>query len=90
MKAICKKMSDILKTVFGYGIMITLVVGGLTFFGYVAALIIGGDLAEKICVFLQKQYYPVVIVVGALAIVVGWIAMYVGKKEGLSIKEMKK
>ena len=41
MKNFCKKLAGVLKTIFGYGIMISLLVGGLTFFGYVAALIIG-------------------------------------------------
>ncbi len=42
MKTFCLKLSNILKTVFGYGIMIVLFAGGLTFFGYMAALIVGG------------------------------------------------
>ena len=49
MKEFCKKISAVLKTIFGYGIMISLFAGGLTFFGYVAALIIGGDAAAAIC-----------------------------------------
>ena len=39
MKATLKKISDVCKIIFGYGIMIVLFAGGLTFFGYVAALI---------------------------------------------------
>ena len=42
MKKVCMTLSKYLKTVFGYGIMIVLFAGGLTFFGYVAALIVGG------------------------------------------------
>ena len=49
MKEFCKKISNVLKMVFGYGIMLTLFAGGLTFFGYVAALMIGGDTAAAIC-----------------------------------------
>ena len=49
MKEFCKKLSDILKTIFGYGVMIDLFAGGLTFFGYIAALIIGGEVATAIC-----------------------------------------
>ena len=52
MKNLCKKISDVLKTIFGYGIMISLFAGGLTFFGYVVALCIGGDsLAETFFLF---------------------------------------
>lgn len=59
MKETCKKISSVLKTIFGYGIMICLFAGGLTFFGYVAALIIGGETAAAICVFIYKTiiYY---------------------------------
>ena len=45
MKELCKKISKALKTVFGYGILVCLFAGGLTFFGYVAALVIGGETA---------------------------------------------
>ena len=40
MKETLKKISDVFKLIFGYGIMIVLFAGGLTFFGYVIALII--------------------------------------------------
>jgi len=42
MKAFCKKISDIIKTVFGYGVMACLFAGGLTFFVFIAAIFIGG------------------------------------------------
>lgn len=42
MKAFCKKLSNSLKTVFGYGVMTSLFAGGLTFFVFIAALFIGG------------------------------------------------
>ena len=58
MKAICKKISDFLRVVFGYGIMVCLFVGGLTFFGYVIAIIIGGDTAVMICEFIYKKIIP--------------------------------
>ena len=48
-----KKITDIFKLIFGYGIMIVLFVGGLTFFGYVAALIVGGDSATAICTWIM-------------------------------------
>ena len=41
MKETRKKIADVCKLIFGYGIMIVLFAGGLTFFGYVLALIIG-------------------------------------------------
>ena len=47
----------------------------------------GGEWGEKISVFLYQQYYPWVIVLGCSAIVVGLIAMYIGKLEALSVKK---
>ena len=49
MKNTVKKIAEKMKLVFGYSIMITLFVGGITFFGYLAALVIGGDTAARIC-----------------------------------------
>ena len=60
--------------------------GFLPLLPFVFAIIIGGELGETISLFLYKQYYPWVITVGSLALVVGLIAMYIGKLEGLSIK----
>ena len=41
-----------------------------------------------VSVFLYKQYYPVVIIIGSVSIIIGLIAMYVGKLEGLSVKKV--
>ena len=62
--------------------------GFLPLFPFIFALIVGGELAEKISVFLKEQYYPWVIIIGSIAIVCGLIGMYVGKLEGLSIKSI--
>ena len=55
MKETFKKISGVCKLIFGYGIMISLFAGGLTFFGYLAALIIGGNVAALICAFIYKK-----------------------------------
>ena len=73
-----------------YGVLMT-----ASFFGgflplipFIFAMIVGGELGESIAVFLHKQYYPWVIMIGSLAIVAGLLAMYVGKLEGLSVKSV--
>ena len=76
MKEIFKKISDVMKTIFGYGIMITLFGGGLTFFGYVAALIIGGDTAASICEFIYKTIIPIIIYTSVSLVLLGLVAMY--------------
>lgn len=84
MKAICKKISDVLKTIFGYGVMITLFAGGLTFFGYVAALIIGGDVATAICTVIYKNIFPVIIYLSVAMVLLGLVAMYLAGEKALT------
>lgn len=90
MKETCKKISDVLKTVFGWGIMITLFAGGLTFFGYMAALVIGGETAAAICHFIYKQFMPVVIWCTSLLVVLGLAAMYLAGEKSLTPNKHKK
>ncbi len=84
MKEFCKKLSNVLKTIFGYGIMISLFAGGLTFFGYVAALIIGGDVATAICAFIYKNIIPYIIYLSVLMVLLGLVAMYLAGEKALT------
>ncbi len=85
-----EKITEILNTVFGWGIFATLVAGGLSFFGFLAAVMIGGESAAALAVFIQKQYFPVVIKVASIIIGIGLIAMYSGKIQALSLTADKK
>ena len=85
-----KKISDILKKIFGYGIMITLFAGGLIFFGYVSALIIGGDTAAKICAFIADKYTPIMVYVTSVFVLLGLVAMYLGGEMALTAETKKK
>ena len=60
MKKVFEKIADMIKIIFGYGIMICLLVGGLTFFGYLIALCIGGDAAGVICmvIYALEKFRP--------------------------------
>ena len=89
MKAICKKVSEVLKTIFGYGIMLCLFAGGLTFFGYVAALVIGGEMATAICVCIYEKIIPVIIYVSTSLVVLGLIAMYLSGEKALTKSKKK-
>ena len=84
MKEVCKKISAVLKTVFGYGIMICLFAGGLTFFGYMAALIIGGDTAAAICEFIYKTIVPHIIKLSTAMVLLGLVAMYLNGEMALT------
>ncbi len=84
MKETLKKIADVCKLVFGYGIMVTLFLGGLTFFGYVAALIVGGDTATAICTFLYKTLTPIITYATSILVLFGLISMYLAGEKALT------
>ncbi len=84
MKEKLKKISDIFKLIFGYGIMIVLFAGGLTFFGYVIALIIGGETATTICTWIYKSFMPVMIKTSTILILFGLLTMYLAGEKALT------
>lgn len=89
MKETCKKISSVLKTVFGYGIMICLFAGGLTFFGYLAALIIGGETATAICTVIYKTIVPYIIKGSTIMVLLGLVAMYLNGEMALTANKKK-
>lgn len=84
MKENIKKIARICKIIFGYGIMLSLFVGGLTFFGYIAALIIGGDTAAQICDFLYNKVLKTVIYGTNIFILFGLFSMYLAGEKALT------
>lgn len=89
MKDVCKKISKVLKTIFGAGIMICLFAGGLTFFGYMAALIIGGETATAICTVIYKGIIPYIIKTSTALILLGLVAMYLNGEMALTTAKKK-
>ena len=89
MKEIAKKISAVLRTIFGYGIMICLFAGGLTFFGYLAAFLIGGETATAICVFIYKQIIPVIIYASTILVLLGLLVMYLNGETALTANKKK-
>lgn len=89
MKEICKKISNVLKSIFGYGIMICLFAGGMTFFGYLAALLIGGESATAICVFIYKTAFPYLIRCSTVLVLLGLLSMYLGGETALTAGKKK-
>ena len=83
-----KKIFDVLNRVYGAFMFVSFFAGILPIIPFIIAIIIGGSTGEAISLFLYKQYYPWVIVIGSIAIIIGLIAMYVGKLEGLSVKKV--
>lgn len=89
LKKIRDKIANIIQIIFGYGIMICLFVGGLSFLGYVAALIIGGDTAFLICEFIYKTIYPYLIQLSSFMVLLGLVKMYICGEAALSTKNNK-
>ena len=79
-----KKIAEVFKLIFGYGIMVVLFAGGLTFFGYVAALIIGGDTATVICTWIYKSFMPAMIRTSTILILFGLLTMYLAGEKALT------
>lgn len=91
MKEKLKKISDVCKIIFGYGIMISLFCGGLTFIGYLVAFIIGGDVAGEICNFIYNGIFPVLIYATSILVLFGIVTMYLaGEKALMPSKKAKK
>ena len=84
MKETLKKISDVCKIIFGYGIMIVLFAGGLTFFGYLAALIIGGETATEMCTWIYKTFIPIIIKASTILILFGLATMYLAGEKALT------
>ena len=90
MKTVLKKISNVIEVVFGYGIMLSLFFGGLTFFGYVVALIEGGDTAVWICDFIYKKVYPHLVYWTSIIVLLGLLKMYLCGETALKAEGKKK
>lgn len=84
MKSVIEKIVKILRTIFGYGIMIALFAGGLTFFGYLIALIVGGETATLICTVIYKNIIPIIIKLSTIMVLLGLVVMYLSGEVALT------
>ena len=85
-----KKFIDILLKIFAVGVLLTLLAGALTLVGYIIAMIIGGDSATTMCVFIHKTFFPYVIRVTSVVVGIGLIGMYLSKIKALTISDTAK
>lgn len=90
MKEFRTKLANILSWIYGAGIAVALFAGGLSFLGYVAAIIVGGPVATEICAFIYKQVYPVLFYISSGSVLLGLVKMYVaGEKTMVPNKKEK-
>jgi len=89
MKNKLTKLTSVLKTIFGYGIMLSLFLGGLTFIGYMIALLVGGETAIAICDFIYKTIMPIIIYASNIFVLLGLLILYISGEKTLSIGNKK-
>lgn len=83
MKEIRKKIANIMSVIYGIGVMVSLFAGGLSFLGYLVALIIGGQTATEICVFIYKTLYPILFYFSSSVVLLGLIKMYIAGEKSM-------
>ena len=83
MKKFRETLAKALSYVYGIGIAVSLFTGALSVLGYIAALIIGGETAAEISRFIYKDFYPVIIYLSSISILLGLVKMYVAGEKSL-------
>ena len=69
-------MKKLIGIIYGWGIMLALFIGGLSFLGYVYAFIVGGETAEAICTFIYKALYPELVYWTSWIVLLGIVRSY--------------
>ena len=85
-----EKVYYVLKKIYGITMSIAFWGGILPLIPFIIAICIGGTTGEAIALFLYKQYYPWIIALASIAVIIGLIGLYVGKIEALSTKSFTK
>lgn len=88
MKNVLNKVASVLKFIFGWGVMLSLFAGGLTFFGYLVALIIGGGeggIGAEICRVISKEITPIITYVSTSCVLLGLLTMYLSGEQALTV-----
>ena len=72
-----KKVVTVFEYSIGIALAVCLFVGGLGFFGYMAAFCIGGDTAVQICDWLYNDFYKALIIISTITTLVSFVLLYV-------------
>lgn len=89
-KNICKKISEVLRVIFGWGIYVSLIAGGLTAVGFVVAMCIGGNLGGEISQFIYDEVFTVLTYIATSMVVLGLVIMYLNGEVALTSAKKKK
>ena len=85
-----EKIYNVLTKIYGITMSVAFWGGIIPLLPFIVAICIGGSAGESISLFLYNQYYPWVIALASIAVMIGLIAMYIGKIEALSTKSFSK
>ena len=88
MKNVCHKIASVLKVIFGWGVLVSLFAGGLTFFGYLVAICVGGGeggLGAEICRVISKEITPVITYISTCCVLLGLLTMYLSGEQALTV-----
>ena len=85
-----KKVYNIINKLYGILMMISFWGGLLPIIPFIIALIIGGHTGEAISIFLYEKYYPWVIVLASIAILLGLVAMYLKGETAFTLQKKNK
>ena len=83
-----EKVYIILKKVYGIIMTASFFAGILPVIPFIVAVVIGGQKGEMLALFLGKQVYPWIIAMASIAVIIGLVAMYIGKKDEASVKKI--
>ncbi len=84
-----EKAYNVLQKLYGITMTVAFFGGVVPLCPFIIAMIIGGGeggTGEAIGTWLYKQYYPWIIALASISVLIGLIAMYVGKQEAFSTK----
>lgn len=84
------KIYKVLNKIYGATMTVAFFGGVLPLIPFIVALIMGGTTGEKISLFLYEEYYPWVLALASISVVIGLITMYIGKQQALSAKSFSK
>ena len=87
MKKVMKIIIDLIDKIYGWGIFICLFGGGLMFFGFLAAFLIGGEIAATISVFIHKTIFKGLIYGGNVIVCLGLLNMYLKNQKSLTVND---
>lgn len=82
------KIYDVLRRLYGLAMTAAFFGGAIPLIPFIYAMAVGGETGEAIALFIKNRYYPIVIALASIAVIIGLIAMYMGAEQGLSVKKM--